>query len=101
MDKGRKLVLTAPDKPSTTAEPSDKVFVLVPEEESQEVPIATGNVVRPRGSPKKSVPTLPLAQGEMSSVHQVPHDQVVKASSKQNIPVFLLPRFHLSVAQYR
>ena len=82
-------------------EPSDKVFVLVPEVESQEVAIPLAKVPRPRGRPKKLVPTFTLAQGDMSSVHQVPPDQVVKASSKQHIPVFLLPRFHLSIAQYR
>ena len=57
-------------------------------------------VVRPRGRPKKLVPTFTLAQGEMSSVHHVPPDQVVKASSKQHIPVLFFPRFHLSFAKY-
>ena len=95
------MVLTAPDKPSTTAEPSDKVFILVPEAESQEVAIPLANVPRPRGRPKKSIPTFILAQGGMSSVQQVPPDQVGKGSSKQHIPVFLLPRFHLFIAQHR
>ena len=81
-----------------SAEPSDKVFVLVPVAESQEVPKATGNEARPRGRPKKLVPTFTLAQGEMSSVPQVPPEQVGTGSSKQHIPVLLLIRFHLFIA---
>jgi len=83
------------------AESADKVFVLVPVAESEEVSKTAGNVPRARGRPKKLVPTFMLAEGEMLSVHQVPADQVGKASSKQHIPVSLLYRFHTAIAKFR
>ena len=97
--KGRKIVPTTPDKTTTTEVPAEKVFVLLPQAESQEVPIPTAKVPRPRGRPKKLIPTFTVSQGDMSSVQQAPPDEVVKAASKQHIPVFLFTRFHLSFAK--
>ena len=94
--KGRKLAPTTPEKTTMKPAPADKVFTLVPRVETQPIPTATAKVVRLCWrTPKNSIPTFHLSQGEVPSVEQPSSDKVSKPSSKQHIPVFIYVCFHL------